>query len=315
MKKLFTLDFRRLPFPAHFDYFMKLSTLLSSAGDSLKAAIAALMADFDTWMDREDTVMRWIRKSALTEQIAEADRQIDRLLVGIGSIVQAALHSPSEVIMAAANSIHIMLKQYGNVAHEAYDEEAGDVRAILEQFKGKYAEDVNTVGLTTWVGELSAAFNNFESLLRQRETEQSAKPPYTAQDVRKGIEKVYAQMAEIINANSVVGTSEDFAAFIDLLNPDIERLNAEFARVLKDLGRGGHTVIEPVETQKYTEKPVTPIPKAYYREDGKPTVELVFGKDFSVTYKNNVNVGAAEATIHGKGRYKGTKTVTFNIAR
>jgi hypothetical protein len=45
------------------------------------------------------------------------------------------------------------------------------------------------------------------------------------------------------------------------------------------------------------------------------THQLSLGKDFSVTYKNNTHVGTAEVTIHGKGAYKGQKTVTFNITR
>jgi hypothetical protein len=34
----------------------------------------------------------------------------------------------------------------------------------------------------------------------------------------------------------------------------------------------------------------------------------------AATYKDNVEVGTATLVIHGKGAYKGTKTVTFNIA-
>jgi hypothetical protein len=121
-------------------------------------------------------------------------------------------------------------------------------------------------------------------------------------------------MVEIINANSVADTSPDFAAFIDLLNPDIERLNAEFAKTRRDLGRGSHTVIDPIETQQYTGRPVTPFPAVHCREEGKLVAELIFGKDFTVTYKNNIHAGMAELTVHGKGGYKGTKTATFNIS-
>jgi hypothetical protein len=92
-------------------------------------------------------------------------------------------------------------------------------------------------------------------------------------------------------------------------------MNEQFHRALKDLGKGDHTVIEPIDTQAYTGRPVTVVPKAHYREEGKPTEPLTLGKDFSVTYKNNVNVGMAELTIHGKGKYRGAKTATFNIAR
>ncbi|MDR0581871.1 MAG: hypothetical protein LBG31_02790, partial [Prevotellaceae bacterium] len=83
----------------------------------------------------------------------------------------------------------------------------------------------------------------------------------------------------------------------------------------KDLGAGDHTVIEPIDTQQYTGRPITIVPEVHYREEGKSTARLYLGTDFSVTYKNNVNVGMAELTIHGKGEYKGQKTVTFNITR
>jgi hypothetical protein len=314
MKKLFVLNFKLLPFPAHFDFFMKLSSLLASSGDALRASVEPLMNDFNAWLAKEDAVMQWIRKSVLTEQIAEADRQIDRLLVGINAIVKAALHSSLSAIVDAAQKVHIMLKQYGRISRESYDEEAGDVRAVLEQFDGPYAAEVITLGLTDWKNELSMAFNYFEDLLRRRETERGTKPSFTAQDVRKGLEEVYHQMTEIINANSVLGTSPDFPAFIDILNQDIERLNTEFSKTRKDLGRGDHTVIEPLGTQPYTGKPVTPLPVAYYREEGRAAVELVFGKDYTVTYKNNLHAGMAELTIHGKGGYKGTKTTTFTIS-
>ena len=34
-----------------------------------------------------------------------------------------------------------------------------------------------------------------------------------------------------------------------------------------------------------------------------------------MTFRNNVDAGNAKCTIHGKGAYKGRKTVTFIIAR
>jgi hypothetical protein len=43
-------------------------------------------------------------------------------------------------------------------------------------------------------------------------------------------------------------------------------------------------------------------------------VELELGKDYNLTYKNNVHVGNATLTIHGKGKYEGSKTVTFIIS-
>ena len=46
-------------------------------------------------------------------------------------------------------------------------------------------------------------------------------------------------------------------------------------------------------------------------KDGSTTLKS--GKDYTVAYQNNTNVGTAKATITGKGNYKGTVTVKFTI--
>ena len=57
-----------------------------------------------------------------------------------------------------------------------------------------------------------------------------------------------------------------------------------------------------------------------YTYDGtekKPAVTvtgLTEGTDYTVTYKNNINAGEAEAVITGKGNYAGAQTVKFKIA-
>ncbi len=43
--------------------------------------------------------------------------------------------------------------------------------------------------------------------------------------------------------------------------------------------------------------------------------DLVYGKDFTISYTNNVNVGTATATITGMGNYQGTLTYDFKIVR
>jgi hypothetical protein len=44
-------------------------------------------------------------------------------------------------------------------------------------------------------------------------------------------------------------------------------------------------------------------------------VLLILGKDYNVTYDKNIDVGNARCTVHGKGGYKDSQTVTFVIKR
>ncbi len=64
-----------------------------------------------------------------------------------------------------------------------------------------------------------------------------------------------------------------------------------------------------VPSQTYAGKALKPTPKVTCA--GKTFTE---GTDYTVSYKNNVNVGTATITVTGKGNYSGTKSATFKIA-
>ena len=65
-----------------------------------------------------------------------------------------------------------------------------------------------------------------------------------------------------------------------------------------------------VANQTYTGKARTPNPVV--KVGGKT---LAKGTDYTVSYKNNTNVGTATVTITGKGNYTGTKSATFKITK
>lgn len=65
---------------------------------------------------------------------------------------------------------------------------------------------------------------------------------------------------------------------------------------------------QPYETAAYTGDEITPDIMAY-----SAGVQLVNGKDYDLSYENNVNVGTATVTITFKGNYMGTRTTNFNI--
>ena len=60
----------------------------------------------------------------------------------------------------------------------------------------------------------------------------------------------------------------------------------------------------------YTGAALKPVPTV---KVGAATLKA--GTDYTVAYKNNINVGAATVTVTGKGSYTGTKSVTFKIAQ
>jgi hypothetical protein len=285
---------------------------ITNSPSVILAALGTLRTQFDTWLTEETALLNWVRKDSLTEKIEDANHWMDRGLSALNAQVHVQEYSPTLTVAEAAHRVHIMLKNYGDLHSKPYEYQWKGVEVILGQLTGSgpYAADANTLVLAPFLNELLSAVTLFKQLLAQRDAKSLQKPDKTFREIRKGIEGVYHQITEIIDANAVVNTSAAFANFINHLNPEIERLNAEFHRVRHDIK---DCQPEPLPPQIYTGRPLTPTPKVLYVTLHDGTVQLELGKDYNVTYNKNTEVGIAECTVHGKGLYKGSRTVTFPI--
>jgi hypothetical protein len=315
MKKIKTILFSRLRNEAHYEFLWIFSQLVDEYS-AVKTSLATLYEEFLVLLATEKKLLDAARASALTKQIAAADRRVDRAISGMKAVVNAARHSLDPVVAEAAHALYVRLREFGNIRAKAYEEESAAVQVLLVDLKGIFTPQVTLVGLQTWVTELTYAESEFTALYLQRGGEIAGRPQGRMPDARRATEASYRGMITFIEASDLINSRGNYDAFIAQLEEQVTYFNAHNHRhAPKDISVADSCVVEPVDTQAYTSKAVTPLPRAYYREEGKPTVELTFAKDFSVTYKNNVEVGTADITLHGKGAYKGQKTVTFNIAR
>lgn len=66
--------------------------------------------------------------------------------------------------------------------------------------------------------------------------------------------------------------------------------------------------ISQIKDQSYTGKSIKPKLTLTYSD-----TTFQSGADYSISYKNNKKIGKATITIHGKGRLRGSRIVTFNI--
>lgn len=96
-----------------------------------------------------------------------------------------------------------------------------------------------------------------------------------------------------------------------------ENLYHVFFKDVKFVSIGGQTAavtnisktkISALKTRAFTRKPLTQALTITY--GGK---KLVNGRDYTLTWKNNKNIGTASVTIKGKGKYNGSVTKKFRI--
>ena len=314
MKKIKTIRFSYLRNEAHYEFLWVFRHLLDEF-PAVKTLIGVLYEDFIVLLDLEKRLLDAARASALTQQLVEADHRVDRAITAIRAVINAARHSLDPAVAEAARVLRIRLREFGDIRGKAYEEETAAVQVLIDDLGNAYVQQTSLVGLQSWLTELTAAESEFTRLYLQRGSETAGRPEERMVDVRRDIEEKYRNIATFVDVSSLT-TPDEYDGFIAKLNVQVQYFNEHSHRpARKDLGAGDHTVIEPIDTQQYTGRPITLVPAVHYREEGKETKQLYLGEDFSVTYKNNVNVGMAELTIHGKGEYKGQKTATFNIAR
>jgi hypothetical protein len=312
--RIIKIHFSHLRNEAHYQFFNLFRDLLI-VFPSIMSLIIEFFDRLIILLDKESQLVDAMRSSEISKQLADADDRVDRIIVGINSNINAGLHHFDQQMVEAATSLHERMKVFGNIESKSYEEESAAVKLLISDLNGPYSGQVDTLRIREWIDELSLAEDDFERLFKLRNTERADKPDFKLKEIRKEIDVVYQQIVEHIAAKALVNPSGEYDSFIRELNKEVEYANEHSHRhARKDLGTGDHTVVEPIEPQIYTGKTIIVIPNVHYREEDKPTVELVFTVDFTVTYKNNIEVGTANLIIHGKGKYKGQKIVTFSIS-
>jgi hypothetical protein len=312
MRRIRTVHFNFLRNEGHYQFHARVRAIIEAFPDIQKQTAVFLVA-YLTSLEKEGLLVDAIRASDYTRQLADADQRIDRTLVGINSTVEAALHHFDPAVVEAAKKLQLVLRTFKNSDSKAYEEEIAAVKRLLVELNSAiYASQVAVVGLSSWVTELAAAVVAFELLFNERNIQYAERPQENIKELRKAVDNGYRQITEHVDAAIIINGAEPYAAFVEQLNAHIAYFNEHSHQHAKhDLQ---HAAVDEIPAQPFAGKAITPIPVVRYTDSKGAQLELVFAKDFTLTYKDNDRLGTATISIHGKGAYKGVKVVTFNVA-
>jgi hypothetical protein len=300
MEKIISILFKYLRGEAHYQ-FLNLFNLLLIEFSAVKNLVSVFYDEFVDLLAQEKRIVDAQKSSDYTQQIADADHRDDRLITGIREIVSAFMHHFNPAVVAAAQSLWLRLKTFGEIQTKSYEEEAAAINILIDDLRSaEYASKVELLGLTSWVNELAEAVADFEELLKRRYIEQSDKPKQRLRNIRKQIETVYRNMITHINSAATLDTTGMYTEFISRLNTLITYFNDHNHHPAPKNIRTA--IVDVIPVQQFTGKAITPVPVVHL--DG---VELFFAKDFNLTYKNNIQRGVAEVSITCKGNYAGKK--------
>jgi hypothetical protein len=281
------------------------------------------MPPYHDALAQEELVYQWVHKSEFTAKKAETDHARDHAEKGIEAVVRNDLTHFDPAVRQHAQHLHMLLETFKNPTRVDYDGETATIDNILIHLKSPaYAPDVQALGLTPWVNELHAQNELFKGYVDDTAQEELDKPKITPRDARNATDKALRKITDLVTALVVFNGTDEYDGFVEEFNTLVNHYNTlvheHYGRIHAriDIALG---VIDPIAVQPFTGMPVFVIPNVTLvvkEMDGtEKTVVLEFTKDFTVDYKNNVDVGMATLHVTGIGKYVGTLTTTFNIAR
>ncbi|MDR1563183.1 MAG: DUF6261 family protein [Dysgonamonadaceae bacterium] len=295
----------------HFQ-FISLAQKLISSNPAIVNIVADRMGEFNTAVELESKLVDVVRSSPYTEQLEEIDKRLDRNIVGLNAAIESALHHYNPKMVEAAKRLSLRMKSFrGEIENKPYEDESAAVKVLLNDLRTTYAADVELLSLDGWVFEISDAQTQFEETFILRNKEWASRPQENLRDVRKKVDTTYRSMVELIDAYGALNGYSVTGEFVAELNREVTYFNSHNHRVKHDIA---HCEPEEIPNQVYSGYAITPTPLVLYPTN-KKTFRLELGKDYNLSFKDNVEVGNAQCTIHGIGAYKGSKTVTFIIKR
>jgi hypothetical protein len=282
---------------------------------AVKALVGnTLLARFNQNLDRERSLVHIEFKSPFTEPIEGADHRMDNAVAAIRGVLDVNLRQFDPLKVAAAKRLLDRLRSFGNIGDKPYKEEVMAVRLLVNDLRSNYKDETTLLDLNGWINELSDAEQLFTRLMDERNTEWASRPHDKIGEVHHDTETDYSKMIGIFEADINANGNAKCGEFADRLNSLIKYYNdhSHHRPVKVDIKKADTA---PVAVQDYTGVEITPLPEVFLVEEGQPTKKLRFSIDYFLTYRDNVNAGDAEIIIHGAGRFKGKKTITFNIVK
>lgn len=217
-------DFSHLNNGAHFQFIKNVSDRLATDTKIKENAVGqAVIKALTEALATEDKYLVLSQKSLLTEEIATADKERDTLFTGYRTAVKGFLNMPVAALAKNAHELWQHLADYAIDPQMQLERETGLITNLCTDLVGKYATQVQALGLKAYVDALKTANERVETFLVQRTTDNSTKVVGALRTAREASDKAFRNLSKVVNALAILGNPADYAAFIDFINTLIKR--------------------------------------------------------------------------------------------
>jgi N12 class adenine-specific DNA methylase len=178
----------------------------------------------------EVSVLDVIRKSGYTGEISVQDHVRDGIFRGLDDAVQSVRHHFNADKRKSADKVNIVLKNYGNIAAKAFDQETAAIDDLLRELYDHYEPDIVLLGLNDWLMQLDTENRTFKRLMSERYAEVARRPATRMKAARAETDRTLRTMLDLVDALVKVNGAEEYRPFLNELNAVSERYKNQLAQ-------------------------------------------------------------------------------------
>jgi hypothetical protein len=249
--------------------------------------------------------------SELTPQIQEKDQLRDALFSELKRTAKSGSMSSLPAIAASGKRIVALLAPFWNLDKKPIMSQTDEIEIFQKRYAADptYTADISNLGLASQLQRLFTANTDLFNLYDMRAhllVDVEGTPSATS--IKNELVRDYDEFC--LSLETILSVLP--SAALHGLFTEMNSVRRKYISKLPTPLDAAHTSVAPIPSQVRTGRHLTPLPRVFVQAGGE-LHELVFAVDFTVTYRNNVEVGEAHLFVHGKGKYTGRYDTTFHI--
>ena len=211
------------------EHFQVMSNVLSYLKEENleELKLSAFAESFEKQLKVYDEVLVLERGNVLSLKLTDADKKRDDAYRALAGIVKAYTVFPEEEKAdAALKLLHVIgidrlpyLQESGVLANLLQDLELAENKALL-----------SLLHLDEWLMKLKEACTEFDSLFLNRESDNSTKLSGQVKTVRQGIQELFQNLANLIQAYEIVYGADAYTALSAKINEAVDYARTQAAR-------------------------------------------------------------------------------------
>ena len=228
----------------HYQFQTEFKTLVDQSTPSA-LNIEIDYATYQTHYAEEGEALNVVRKSALSDDLTEADHHRNDILHGMFDAVKSAGNHFKPEMKAAATRLQVLFDHYSDITHRTHDSKTSAITSLIAELTTTYASEISIISLNEWSTELQSSNDGFVNIKANRYSEEASKTQFRMKEVRADVDTIYRTIIERINALITINGDAAHKNFVTELNLRIAKYNNIIAQRKGRNGKSDETPTTP----------------------------------------------------------------------